>query len=288
MIRPETRRSAAWALWGGVALVAVVLVWRRFAGAFRNDPSALAAVVFPALAALAGAGAWWLFVSAGSLPRTRWLRIGLSLTALLPALVLAVALLPPASTAAVAWLTVLFALVAAALAGVGECAASGCPAAATIGWLGGNARGASAVPMAARWPASEAIAPGDAPKPEAPGPKGPSPEELSSQHWMRRSTKPDGVDRLEGAVTVSFAGGLKTAAAHIPVWPPFNSPPEVECEPVAAVPVEATVAAVHTYGFRIDLRRNSIAERLGDVVIGFSASAAAVPHPDGSTATGAE
>ncbi len=98
-------------------------------------------------------------------------------------------------------------------------------------------------------------------------------EEVAGDVLLRitRRREPDGAESLAGIVGLEFAAGQKTAVCHVPVSPPFDEPPEIECEAVEgdeSVRVKTAFAA--PYGFRIEGRRGA-AERAERVDVGFHA-----------------
>ena len=95
--------------------------------------------------------------------------------------------------------------------------------------------------------------------------------------WFTRGREPSGEERIEGHVTVTFAREQRLAMAHIPFHPPLAGTPEIDCEPLDGCDVRLRVAAVHTYGARIEAKRTNSLKAEESVQIGFVA-VGAVPR----------
>ncbi|HUG93127.1 MAG TPA: hypothetical protein VML55_19960 [Planctomycetaceae bacterium] len=277
------QRGTALALWAGLAVIAVVLAWRRLAGAFAADLTALAACAFSTLAAVLAVAAWGLDARAGSpgspvwSASTRTRRIGRVAATLLPPIVVGVALCPPQSSATAAFLTVLLLASAAAAWALSQ----GAPD------LAGHQRAASSgetlrfapTPGSGVNRATAETAASDAELLLCDSPAGASDtlyESNGSQHpagtlrqWVRRHTLPDGSEQIEGGARASFAAGQKHATIHLAFTPPLAGVPAVECEPLDAADVELNVAAAYSYGVRIEARRAGPAAEPLDVEIGY-------------------
>ena len=78
----------------------------------------------------------------------------------------------------------------------------------------------------------------------------------TQQQWFHRSTPTPGHEVLEGRVRVRFAPGEKLAAVHVPISPPLDAVPHIDCEVTADSDIRATVTARYPYGFRAELRRS--------------------------------
>lgn len=74
--------------------------------------------------------------------------------------------------------------------------------------------------------------------------------------WLRRAFDEEGADTLEGMLQTRFEPGQKLAMLHVPFCPPFASIPRFSCE-TADDGVRAKVAAVYSYGARIELKRTA-------------------------------
>ena len=267
--RSSLRRPIAWALWGAASLFAAVLLWRALAGGFVRG--------VPVFAACAGTAAVYLVCLAACAIRgqseqrpDRREIFGSSVATLLPPLLTSILLIPAGSTAGVATATVLF--IAATLAAVSllETASEN---GATF-----NAVGTSPLDGAGDPPAAPFVAGADIQSDGVAADRA-NPRHLSStggsavSQWMSRSTSPEGDDVLEGSVVVQFEADQKQATAHLSFCPAFCEPPEVECEPLDDASVRLKIAAVYSYGARIDVRRSQGGP--ARVELGFTARAAA-------------
>ncbi len=93
--------------------------------------------------------------------------------------------------------------------------------------------------------------------------------------WLSRKRQSDGSEVLEGMLRLEMAVGQKQMSAHAVFTPSLASHPEIECEPLGDADVEATIGEVYPHGFRVDVRRNTNADKPLAVEIGFQAVAAA-------------
>lgn len=73
--------------------------------------------------------------------------------------------------------------------------------------------------------------------------------------WLTRKSSSDGIDRIQGGVTLDFPAGIKTLTYHLPFSPPLPSVPTIECEQVGGSPVRVKEAFCRTYGARLEIRR---------------------------------
>lgn len=74
-------------------------------------------------------------------------------------------------------------------------------------------------------------------------------------HWMSRTADADGAEHLQGGTVVDFASGQKQAIVHVAFCPPFTGTPEIECDSDDDDACRLKVAAVYPYGVRIELKR---------------------------------
>ncbi|TWT62641.1 hypothetical protein [Rubinisphaera italica] len=93
--------------------------------------------------------------------------------------------------------------------------------------------------------------------------------------WLSRKRQSDGSEVLEGMLRLEMAAGQKQMSAHAVFTPSLSSHPEIECEPLGDADVEASIGEVYPHGFRVDVRRNTNADKPLAVEIGFQAVAAA-------------
>lgn len=103
------------------------------------------------------------------------------------------------------------------------------------------------------------------------GMRGESREDEAAPHWLRRKKNPDGADVLEGATTVEFAPGQKTATTHLVFCPPFTEIPEFRLESPESSDVRVKIAAVYVYGARLELRRAGTGRGTEEIVLRFTA-----------------
>lgn len=82
----------------------------------------------------------------------------------------------------------------------------------------------------------------------------------------------DGVETVEGVLSVSFEAGQKRANLHIPFSPPLSAAPEIECESVGDEDVKLKVAVAQPWGVRVEVRRMT-ADDASTAEIGFHATA---------------
>lgn len=79
-------------------------------------------------------------------------------------------------------------------------------------------------------------------------------EENVVSHLQRRTTMDE--DVLEGQLVATFLGGLRQTVLHVPFAPSFAQVPHVDCEASDGDDVRIKVAAVFTYGVRLELKRS--------------------------------
>ncbi len=87
---------------------------------------------------------------------------------------------------------------------------------------------------------------------------------------MERQKDEHGGEMIEGTIRVFFDVGQKRAHLHIPLSPPLDGLPEVECEAVSDDSVRCKVAVRQPYGIRIEARRSDASQEL-TTEIGFAA-----------------
>lgn len=89
---------------------------------------------------------------------------------------------------------------------------------------------------------------------------------------LKRITKPDGSDRLEGAMLADFACGQSIATLHIPFLPTFSRAPQFVCQIDNESAVRIKGAVVYPYGCRVELKRSTDHSAATRVEIRFSAT----------------
>lgn len=286
----DWRRTVAIALWAALAVIALVLLWRRLAGAFSVELGGLPACTFSTLAAIFGVIAWLLHATQpGRAAPTRTQRAATAIATLAPVVLLSVALFPRGSSSTAAYLTVLLLLTAATLAVLELClpakiqragaSASAVPEGVTSGQDDVRIGERSSADLAAAQGAErlELAATVNAES------NGSAPAAAVSQ-WLRREALPDGAEQIEGGNRLSFGAGQKHAVLHLAFTPALASVPTIECEPLDSADVELKVAAVYPYGARIEARRQEPLEEPLEVEIGYMASVA----PESTASEGAD
>jgi len=270
---------AAWALPGLLLLVAVLLAWRRAAGA-------LVAVPGPALLLSAGAVAVCLTAAVreaahrlrparnGS-PST-WLRFAIPSTAVL---IFAAAMsLPGASPGALGglWAVVIVEELWAVCAETrrrrrGRAWPTGSEP-AELGLFPPIARNAEP-------PAREVLAP--EPGELAPGAK--------VMQQLTRSQASDGSEVLAGWVRVWFAPGQRTASAHVAFCPPLARTPSLAVQQRGGPAARVKTGQLLPYGARLDVKLAAASQEPAAVVLHFSAQcpAEAIPPTPPSKPPGA-
>ena len=278
----EWRRSVAVALWAALWVIALVLVWRRLAGAFSVELGGLAACAFSTLAAVVGVIAWLLYATR---PRraaaTRMQRAVTAIATLAPVVLLGIALVPRGSSSTAAYLTVLLLLTAATLAVLEVCLPPEAQRTRTATSAGHHAVSSGQGDVLIREPGSADLAGEGADRRELAAPanaesNGSTPAAAVSQ-WLRRETLPGGAEQIEGTNRLSFAAGQKHAVVHLAFTPPLSGVPTIECEPLDSAEVELKVAAAYPYGARIEARREGSLDQPADVEIGYMASVSSCP-----------
>jgi hypothetical protein len=63
----------------------------------------------------------------------------------------------------------------------------------------------------------------------------------------------DGIERVEGSMSLAFAANEAQKSLHVPLWPPLATEPSVECE-LEGLDGRVRVALAKRHGFRIDVR----------------------------------
>ncbi|MCG6155089.1 hypothetical protein [Rubinisphaera margarita] len=92
--------------------------------------------------------------------------------------------------------------------------------------------------------------------------------------WLSRSRQTDGSETVEGMLRLELAAGQKQVSGHVVFTPSLGSVPEIECEPIGALEIEAAIGEVYPHGFRVDVRRTDRSTAALSLDIGFQALAA--------------
>ncbi len=273
------RPIAELARWMGVVLAAVllaaamVLCWRRVAGALSAPlgPAALLLVATLLAAVALGARLAWEYGAGRERTSLAARSVALSLSAALLAIG-AMLSLPGTSAGG---LSVFWAILAAE-----ECWA--------WGWAGRRrlARGRWS------WPAIH-IKRTDAPQrfeprrtESAPVADAPPAEEVTQQ--MVRSLAPDGGELLAGWMRVPMALGQRSTSVHLAFCPPFSRTPRVKVEQLEGPRARIKTVQLLPYGARFDLKLAAQSETAEIVLLRFSAETAPLAPDSDAMATGSE
>jgi hypothetical protein len=248
----DLARGAAVALLGLLVSMAVILGWRRAAGAIAMplDPAGLFLAALLVATCAAGVRLAWLsaagVASAGS--RRAASRADIALAALVSLSVLAIGLLVclPGTTVAgrlALWITLAVEELFAWRLVVGPVGRAGRVLPGAAAGLSGSA---------------EAVSPG------IPG------EEVLQQ--LTRSRTADGGELLSGWLRVDLAAGQRTANLHVAFCPPFARAPRISVQQIDGP--EARVKAVQTlpYGVRFDLKVADEGPEASTLLLQFAAA----------------
>ncbi|MDB4637659.1 MAG: hypothetical protein P8M30_17595 [Planctomycetaceae bacterium] len=72
-----------------------------------------------------------------------------------------------------------------------------------------------------------------------------------------RGLDPEGREWLEGTIRVDFIRNQKTAVIHIPFWPAFQFPPQVNSELLEGPHLKIDIKTVERWGIRLELTRRA-------------------------------
>ncbi len=267
----EWKRTLALAFWSGLTMIAVVLAARKLAGAFENPLSEVVACGLAFLSSAISVIAFLLATDAmdrRSLTSTQ--RVFVGFLTLVPPTAIGIVLLPTTVAGSTCLLT-LFALSSAVVFVPNTISLK-------TAVFGDRTIGLSEYDKNSPTATIDAI--GD-PFVETPRV---AELQLSTQsdttQWMSRTVSESGEDILEGSIRVEFRAGQKQANAHIPFSPPFACVPEIECEMADETTVRVRIAAAHTFGGRLELRRSMNADLADSVEVSFAAVAKAPANSD--------
>ncbi|WP_237228441.1 hypothetical protein [Rubinisphaera sp. JC750] len=93
--------------------------------------------------------------------------------------------------------------------------------------------------------------------------------------WLKRKRLEDGGEEVEGMLRLEMASGQTQRSAHVTFSPALAMTPEIECEPLCDVDVEASIGDAYPHGFRVDVRRGRANAEAVTIEIGFQAIATA-------------
>ncbi len=266
----ELSRWTCAAVAGLLLLAAMVLWWRRVAGALSTPldtaPMLLVAALLAAAAVSARSAEQSLAKRRPAGPFDRFVAVGLS--AALVAIGAALSLPGTSAGGLVLFWGVL---------------------AVEEGWAWGPARRRRVGGVGRRWPAvrrrvarilrravSRADRPASSARPNpspAPVPvlEAPGDEQVTQQ--LVRSTEADGSDRLSGWMRVPMASGQRSASVHMAFCPQFSRAPKVTVEQLEGPRARLKTVQVLPHGARVDLKLAGACEQRDSVVLRFSAQA---------------
>ena len=255
----QRKRSLALAVWSGLTIIAVVLASRKLAGAFQHPISEATACCLAFLSSALSVCAFALAEAGSNHAPSLMRRVSIGFLTLVPPAAIGVVLLPAASTTGTTCLLSLFLLSSAVLfvptpISTGEQFTAD-PA---LQLASSMSSPISSDVQTSRMTESQPTAGTDV------------------RQWMNRTLSDNGEEVIEGSLQIEFKAGQKQTHAHIAFTPPFPCVPEIECEILADSPVQVRIAAVHTYGGRLELRRSTNFEMTASVELAFAASAKAV------------
>ena len=91
---------------------------------------------------------------------------------------------------------------------------------------------------------------------------------------LTRRHAADGSEDLSGWLRMPFAPGQRTASLHVAFCPPFARTPEVSAQQLDGPAVRIKTGQLLPYGVRLDLKLASAADSAADVLLRFSARSA--------------
>jgi len=257
----EILRWLAVAMLGLLATTALLLAWRRLAGALESPlgSSTLSAVAL--VAAAAAAAVRILGRSAGQPSSSPWPARALTWMPLAAVGVIGTALsLPGTSPAGLAafWL----------ILGVEE-----------VWWLRGPRpqRPSAAQPRPASLPSGQFRYDPPQPPPPQPFSMMSLPEEVSPDdvvQQLTRSHAPDGSEVLAGWLRVAMAAGQRSANLHVAFCPPFLQTPRLAVEQLSGPPARIKTVRLFPYGTRFDLKLDQPSQSPSSLLLQFLARSA--------------
>lgn len=88
---------------------------------------------------------------------------------------------------------------------------------------------------------------------------------------MTRSVEA-GIETLECLLRVSFVAGQQNETLHVAFCPPLLNAPTGSCEALAGAPCEVKVAALETYGARIEVKRSGTTSLEDEAIVALHAT----------------
>lgn len=263
----ELARLAATAMVGLLVAVAVVLCWRRAAGALSNplEPAALLLVgASVAVAAAAARMAWRYRAEEQHLGPAGRFR-----AAVLSAAVLAVGAVLSLPDTSRGGLVILWGILA-----VEECWFWG-----PVGWrrLAAGRRGARRTRDRQRVRVAPPHPSASDPVPSRPVWDNPPADDVTQQ--LTRSCTAEGSEVLSGWLRVAMAAGQRSTSVHLAFCPPFARTPRVTVEQLEGPRARIKTVQRLPYGARFDLKLGSPSEAAATVLLQFSAEATAPAGP---------
>jgi len=288
-VRGDWRKLSAVVIWSGLATIALVVVLRRLSGAFTQP------LPLPILSSVTMVGVF-LSLCGNAMYQARRRAVGgnlgdipVGVATLLPPFATAAAIVPGDSPFAVASLVTLFIVAGTVVLLLAD------PGFAETLWkrhidgesvplfqnrelsTGKKTNTPAALMDPAALPGLPAVPGGEVAEAialeTAAGDEPPN-RNKNIELWVTRGTNGKGEEYVDGGLFVKFAPHQKRTTIHIPFVPPFNEQPQVVCKVQEDVDIRIKVAAIHTFGARLEARR-SVALAVEDLVdVRFSATAA--------------
>ncbi len=139
-------------------------------------------------------------------------------------------------------------------------------------------RRGSAAPRPVRFDRAERHSPHQPPAGTSPTPTQPETAFDSSAippgdvlQQLTRSLSNDGVEQLAGWLRMPFSVGQRTASVHVAFCPPFSKTPELSVEQLDGPTARIKTAQLLPHGARLDLKLAATAEEPSAVLLKFSA-----------------
>ncbi len=94
--------------------------------------------------------------------------------------------------------------------------------------------------------------------------------DVATLHQQTRRRDDDAGEVIEGWVRVDFAAGQRHAAAHIAICPPLEKNPTCYAEPAVGPDASVKITQAMSYGVRLELKLDEVAEEPASVIVEYS------------------
>jgi len=247
-----------WSVGTAVALLATAAVlvgWRRLAGALVSplEPAALLGVGALVAVAAAGVRTVWHYIPGECKPvRLGWLVLVVPLVSV-AALGAALTMPGTAGGGLIAFWVCLF---------VEESWAW-----RPVVWRTQRGKGEGGRGIGPLTPHPSLLTPHSSPLTPHPSPLAEDvlPDDVLQQ--LTRSRAADGTEQVQGWLRMRFASGQRTAIVHVAFCPPFEKTPELAVEQLDGPPMRIKTAQLLPYGVRLDLKLGTAAEEPLEVLL---------------------